>query len=56
MSKRYQAYTRLKLDYPWKHVIRITFDRPETYNSVDPETHTQLTTYGSTSTPLSSAL
>ncbi len=38
-----QAYTRLKLDYPSKRVLRITFDRPETYNSVDAETHTQLT-------------
>ena len=43
MSKRYQAYTRLKLDYPSKRILRITFDRPETYNSVDAETHTQLT-------------
>jgi enoyl-CoA hydratase len=43
MSKRYQAYTRLKLDYPSKRVLRLTFDRPETYNSVDAETHTQLT-------------
>ena len=43
MSKRYQAYSRLKLDYPSKRILRITFDRPETYNSVDAETHTQLT-------------
>src|ERR1700678_4767233 len=43
MSKRYQPYTRLKLDYPSKRVLRLTFDRPETYNSVDAETHTQLT-------------
>src|ERR1700679_2476534 len=43
MSKRYEAYTRLKLDYPSKRILRITFDRPETYNSVDAQTHTQLT-------------
>jgi len=43
MSKRYEAYTKLKLDYPSKRILRITFDRPETYNSVDAQTHTQLT-------------
>lgn len=43
MSNRYAAYTKLKLDYPSKRVLRLTFDRPETYNSVDAETHTQLT-------------
>lgn len=43
MTDRYAAYTRLKLDYPAKRVLRITFDRPETYNSVDAQTHTQLT-------------
>ena len=43
MSDRYAAYTKLKLDYPSKRILRITFDRPETYNSVDAETHTQLT-------------
>ncbi len=43
MSNRYAAYTKLKLDYPSKRVLRLTFDRPETYNPVDAETHTQLT-------------
>ena len=43
MSNRYAAYTRLKIDYPSKRILRLTFDRPETYNSVDAETHTQLT-------------
>jgi enoyl-CoA hydratase len=43
MSGRYAAYTKLKLDHPAPRVLRITFDRPETYNSVDAETHTQLT-------------
>src|SRR4030088_2993337 len=43
MPDRYAAYTRLKIDYPSKRILRLTFDRPETYNSVDAETHTQLT-------------
>ena len=43
MSDRYKAYTKLKIDYPAERILRITFDRPETYNSVDAETHTQLT-------------
>jgi enoyl-CoA hydratase len=43
MADRYAAYTKLKIDYPASRVLRITFDRPETYNSVDAETHTQLT-------------
>lgn len=42
MSDRYAAYTKLRIDYPVDRVLRITFDRPETYNSVDSETHTQL--------------
>src|ERR1700753_4234939 len=43
MSNRYAAYTKLKTDYPAPRILRLTFDRPETYNSVDAETHTQLT-------------
>jgi len=43
MANRYAAYTRLQLDYPAKRVLRLTFNRPDTYNSVDAETHTQLT-------------
>jgi enoyl-CoA hydratase len=44
MSDRYAKYSKLKIDYPSDRVLRITFDRPETYNSVDAQTHTQLTT------------
>ena len=44
MSDRYAKYSKLKIDYPSERVLRITFDRPETYNSVDAQTHTQLTT------------
>jgi enoyl-CoA hydratase/carnithine racemase len=43
MSSRYSAYTRLKIDFPADRILRLTFDRPETHNSVDAETHTQLT-------------
>jgi len=43
MPNRYSAYSKLKIDYPAQRVLRITFDRPETYNSVDAETHTQIT-------------
>jgi enoyl-CoA hydratase len=43
MLDRYAAYSKLKIDTPAERVLRITFDRPETYNSVDAETHTQLT-------------
>src|SRR6516164_9635811 len=43
MSNRYAPYSRLKIDYPAERILRVTFDRPETFNSVDAETHTQLT-------------
>jgi 1,4-dihydroxy-2-naphthoyl-CoA synthase len=43
MSDRYAKYDKLKFDYPAERVLRITFDRPETFNSVDAETHTQMT-------------
>jgi len=43
MPNRYSAYSKLKIDYPAQRLLRITFDRPETYNSVDAETHTQIT-------------
>ena len=43
MSDRYANYSRLKIDRPSDRVLKVTFDRPETYNSVDAETHTQLT-------------
>jgi len=43
MSDPYADYTKLDIDRPADRVLRITFNRPETYNSVDAETHTQLT-------------
>jgi len=43
MTNRYEKYTKLQIDAPAERVLRLTFNRPETYNSVDAETHTQLT-------------
>ena len=43
MSDRYAKYTRLLLDYPADRVLRISFNRPETFNSVDAEIHSQIT-------------
>jgi enoyl-CoA hydratase len=43
MANRYAAYTGLKIDYPAERILRLTFDRPETFNSVDARTHTELT-------------
>jgi len=43
MTDRYQKYSKLQIDAPAERVLRLTFNRPETYNSVDAETHTQLT-------------
>jgi len=43
MSDRYADYTKLDIDWPGDRILRITFNRPETKNSVDAETHTQLT-------------
>jgi enoyl-CoA hydratase len=43
MSDRYAAYDKLQFDYPAERVLRITFNRPESFNSVDAETHTQIT-------------
>ena len=35
-------YNILKLDCPAEKVLRITFDRPETYNSLDADGHREL--------------
>lgn len=43
MTDRYSSYNKLKFDYPADRVLRITFSNPETFNSVDAETHTQMT-------------
>lgn len=36
-------YPKLSFDVPAERVLRITFNKPETFNSVDAETHTQIT-------------
>ncbi len=43
MVDRYAAYSKLKLDEPADRVLRITFSNPKSFNSVDGETHSQLT-------------
>ena len=43
MTDRYAAFDRLKIDRPADRVLRITFNNPETYNSIDAQTHTQIT-------------
>ena len=43
MSDRYAEYTKFDIDRPGERILRITFNRPETRNSVDAETHTELT-------------
>lgn len=43
MSDRYAKYTAFDIDFPAERILRLTFNRPETYNSVDEEGHTQLT-------------
>ena len=43
MSDRYAKYTVFEIDRPAERVLRLTFNRPETYNSLDAEGHAQLT-------------
>ncbi len=43
MTDRYARYDRLTFDSPAPRVLRLTFDRPESFNSIDAETHAQLT-------------
>ncbi len=43
MADRYAAYDKLKIDYPAERVLRITFDNPANYNSIDEHAHTQIT-------------
>jgi len=43
MLENYKKYKALKLDSPGERILRITFDKPETYNSLDKEGHRELT-------------
>ena len=43
MLDRYRKYHALKIDSPGDGILRITFDKPETMNSLDAEGHRELT-------------
>ncbi len=43
LSDRYKNFEQLEIDYPADRVLRLTFNRPETYNSLDKTGHRQLT-------------
>ena len=42
MTDRYDRYQELKIDRPADRILRITFDKPETYNSLDENGHREL--------------
>ena len=42
MSDRYAKYQSLELDYPMDRVLRITLNKPETYNSLDKDGHREM--------------
>ena len=43
MSDRYAKYDAFDIDYPADRVLRITFNNPKTYNSLDAKGHNQIT-------------
>ncbi|MGI9525111.1 MAG: enoyl-CoA hydratase/isomerase family protein [Hyphomicrobiaceae bacterium] len=43
MPDQYATFDRFKFERPADGILKITFDKPESYNSVDAETHSQLT-------------
>ena len=43
MTDRYAKYTSFEFDYPAERVLRITLNRPETYNSLDAVGHREFT-------------
>ena len=43
MPERYAAYDKFLIERPEDGILKITFNNPETYNSVDAEAHNQLT-------------
>jgi enoyl-CoA hydratase len=43
MTDRYAAYDAFDIERPANRVLRIAFNRPDTYNSLDAEGHRQLT-------------
>jgi len=43
MTDRYAKYNELDIDRPAEGILRITFNKPETYNSLDKNGHRELT-------------
>ncbi|NQV21232.1 MAG: enoyl-CoA hydratase/isomerase family protein, partial [Rhodospirillales bacterium] len=43
MTDRYAKYKELDIDRPAEGILRITFNKPETYNSLDKNGHRELT-------------
>ena len=43
MPDRYDAFNKLLIERPADGILKLTFNNPETYNSVDAEAHNQLT-------------
>ena len=43
MSDRYSKYDAFDIDFPVDRVMRITFNNPKTYNSLDAKGHNQIT-------------
>ena len=43
MLDKYKKYEVLKLDSPAERILRITFDKPDTLNSLDKDGHRELT-------------
>ena len=43
MSDRYTKYTKFEFDYPAQRVLRVTFNNPKTYNSLDAVGHKEFT-------------
>jgi enoyl-CoA hydratase len=43
VSDRYAKYKELDIDWPDTGILRITFNKPETYNSLDKDGHRELT-------------
>ena len=43
MSERYAKYKSFEIDYPLPRVLRITLNKPESYNSLDKDGHREMT-------------
>ena len=43
MSEAFAKYKHLDLDWPQERILRITFNNPESYNSLDADGHREIT-------------